>query len=427
MPKRNNGAILNMEQAVEKYIVLIGDGMGDEPLPEFEQRTALEAARIPTMDFLARNGELGLLKTIPDGMPLGSDVANMSLMGYDPREFYTGRGPLEAAAMGIEMNPEDVAFRCNLVTLSFREGRVYMDDYSAGHIGTEEAHSLVEDLATLISSRSFELIPGVSYRHLLLWRGGPEGIVTFPPHDYTNQDVTEAWHIYEDEPLLFQVFKKAITFFHRHPVNEKRKERGLNPANSIWLWGQGRKPVMPTLTDLYGINGSVIAAVDLIKGLGKWAGLDDVKVEGATGFLDTNYRGKAEAALNVLEYQDIAFLHVEAPDEAGHMGNAREKVRAIENFDREVVTPVFEEMSKRNTPFRMLVVTDHYTPVAIRTHAAGAVPFIIYDSRKAGENPSKAYSESAAKETGLEIPEGHTIIPRLLEVELPGEKDEDEG
>ena len=273
-----------MEQAVEKYIVLIGDGMGDEPLPEFEQRTALEAARIPTMDFLARNGELGLLKTIPDGMPLGSDVANMSLMGYDPTEFYTGRGPLEAAAMGIEMNPEDVAFRCNLVTLSFREGRVYMDDYSAGHITTEEAHNLVEDLAPLIASRSFELIPGVSYRHLLLWRGGPEGLVTFPPHDYTNQDVTEAWHIYEDEPLLYQVLKKAITFFHRHPVNEKRKERDLNPANSIWLWGQGRKPVMPTLTELYGIKGSVIAAVDLIKGLGKWAGLEEVKVEGATGF-----------------------------------------------------------------------------------------------------------------------------------------------
>jgi 2,3-bisphosphoglycerate-independent phosphoglycerate mutase len=413
-------------EPVEKFIVLIGDGMGDEPMPEFEQRTALEAARIPTMDYLARTGELGLLKTIPDGMPLGSDVANMSLMGYDPGEFYTGRGPLEAAAMDIDMNPEDVAFRCNLVTLSFREGRVYMDDYSAGHISTEEAHKLVEDLAQLVASRSFELIPGVSYRHLLLWRGGPEGLVTFPPHDYTNADVTEAWHIYEDEPLLYEVLKKAITFFHRHPVNEKRKERGLNVANSIWLWGQGRKPVMPTLTELYGIKGSVIAAVDLIKGLGKWAGLEEIEVRGATGFLDTNYRGKADAALNALEEQDFVFLHVEAPDEAGHMGNAREKVRAIENFDREVVTPIFDGMKKRNIPFRMLVVTDHYTPVSIRTHAAGPVPFIIYDSRKEQDSPDRSYSEKAAAETGLNISQGHHIIPRLLEVPPPEKENGDE-
>ena len=408
----------------KKFIVLVGDGMGDESLPEFEQRTALEAARTPTMDFLAKNGELGLLKTIPEGMPLGSDVANMSLMGYDPGEFYTGRGPLEAAAMDVAMNPEDVAFRCNLVTLAFREGRVYMEDYSAGHISTREAHILMEDLAPLIASRSFELIPGISYRHLLLWRGGPEGLATFPPHDYTNADVTEAWHIYEDEPLLFEVLKKAITFFHRHPVNEKRKEQGRNVANSIWLWGQGRKPVMPTLTELYGINGSVIAAVDLIRGLGTWAGLEKVDVAGATGFLDTNYRGKAEAALSALEEQNFVFIHVEAPDEAGHMGNAREKVKAIENFDREVVTPVFEEMKKRGAHFRMLVVTDHYTPVSIRTHAAGSVPFIIYDNMREQDNSSFVYSEKAAAETGLNISEGHTIIARLLEVPVPENKDE---
>jgi 2,3-bisphosphoglycerate-independent phosphoglycerate mutase len=413
-----------MEKGAEKFIVLVGDGMGDEPLEEFEGRTALEAARIPTMDFLARHGELGLLRTIPKGMPLGSDVANMSLMGYDPKQYYTGRGALEAAAMGVKMNPEDVAFRCNLVNLSFREGRVYMEDYSAGHISTEEAHNLVEDLAPLVASRSFELIPGVSYRHLLLWRGGPEGIVTFPPHDYTGSDVTEAWHIYEEEPLLYEVLKKAITFFHRHPVNEKRKSKGKLPANSIWPWGQGRKPVMPTLEEMFGITGSVIAAVDLIKGLGKWAGLEEVNVPGATGFLDTNYSGKAEAAIKNLMEKDFVFLHVEAPDEAGHMGSAKEKIKAIENFDREVVTPIFEALKRENVSFRMLVATDHYTPVSIRTHAADPVPFIIYDSRREHDTPDVSYCEKAAKETGIMIDEGYKIIERLLEKTITGSTDE---
>lgn len=403
-----------MNKTVDKYIVLVGDGMGDEALPEFEGRTALEAARITTMDMLARRGELGLLKTIPAGFPLGSDVANMSLMGYDPQEFYTGRGALEAAAMGVDMNPEDVAFRCNLVNLAFKEGRVYMEDYSAGHISTEDAHKLIEDLSPLVSNRSFELIPGVSYRNLLLWRGGPEGMATFAPHDYTGLDVTEAWHIYEEEPLLYEVLTRAITFFHRHPVNEKRKEAGLLTANSLWPWGQGRKPALTSVSEMYGVEGAVVAAVDLIKGIGIWAGMENISVPGATGFLDTNYRGKAEAALDQLEEKDFVFLHVEAPDEAGHMGNAREKVKAIESFDRDVVTTVFEGLRKMNVSFRILVATDHYTPVSIRTHSAEPVPFIIYDSTSETSNPENVYSEKCAAESGILVEKGHEIIPRLF-------------
>jgi 2,3-bisphosphoglycerate-independent phosphoglycerate mutase len=316
-----------MKLPSSKYVILIGDGMADLPIDDLGGKTVLEKARTPAMDHLAKLRELGRVLTIPDGFPLGSDVANMSLMGYSPEKFYTGRGPLEAAAMGIQMNPEDVAFRCNMVTLRFREGRVYMEDYSAGHISTEEAHMLIEDLAPLVSSRSFELFAGVSYRHLLLWRGGPEGISTVPPHDFTGMDVTEAWHIYEEEPLLYGLLTKAITLFHRHSVNEKRRAEGKLPANALWPWGQGRRPVFATFSQLYDIDSAVVAAVDLIRGLGVWAGMEVINVPGATGYIDTNYRGKADAALRALKEKTLVLVHVEAPDEAGHMGDVREKIR----------------------------------------------------------------------------------------------------
>ena len=404
-------------RSAEKYIILVGDGMADLPIEEIGGKTALQAARTPFMDLITRMGELGLVKTIPDDMPPGSDVANMSLLGYDPKLYYTGRGPLEAAAMGLKMNPEDVFFRCNLVTLSFLEGRVFMEDYSAGHISTEEAVILINDLAELVRSRSFELYPGVSYRHLLLWRGGPEGIATVPPHDFTGHDVTEAWRVYEEEPLLYEVLKKAINFFHRHPVNVRRQQMGTRPANALWPWGQGRRPVMPTIPQQYGLKGSVVAAVDLIKGLGVWAGLSIPKVKGATGFLDTDYSAKAKAALSALKDNDFVLLHVEAPDEAGHLGNIQEKIKAIEHFDKEIVGPVFEGAKNMGCSFRMMIVTDHYTPVQMKTHARGPVPFVIYDSLDPKDNPDACFDELSASRTGIIYEDGHRIIPHFIGTE----------
>ena len=405
----------NLEEAEnKKYLVLVGDGMADFPIDSLGGRTVLEVARTPAMDRLARLGCLGNVRTVPEGYPPGSDVANMSLMGYDPKKYYTGRGPLEAAALGVKMNPEDVAYRCNLVTLSFREGRVYMHDYSAGHISTEEAHQLLKDFAPHVPPRSFDLIPGVSYRHILIWKGGPEGIPTVPPHDFTGMDVTEAWHTYEEEPMLYELLTKAITFFHHHPVNEKRRAEGKLPANSLWPWGQGRRPRIPTLKELYDIEGAVVAAVDLIKGLGVWAGMEVVEVPGATGYLDTNYRGKAEAALNVLRDKDLVFLHVEAPDEAGHAGDVKEKIRAIENFDKEVVAPILDGLKDLGYPFRMLIVTDHFTPIVLKTHAPGLVPFIIYDSTDVKENEEAAYNEKAAEKSDIVVEQGYRLLSMLV-------------
>ena len=408
---------LNQNAENKKYLVLVGDGMADFPIDSLGGRTVLEVARTPAMDRLARLGCLGTARTVPEGYPPGSDVANMSLMGYDPKKYYTGRGPLEAAALGVKMNPEDVAYRCNLVTLSFREGRVYMHDYSAGHISTEEAHQLLKDFAPHVPNvprKSFDLIPGVSYRHILIWKGGPEGIPTVPPHDFTGMDVTEAWHTYEEEPMLYELLTKAITFFHHHPVNEKRRAEGKLPANSLWPWGQGRRPRIPTLKELYDIEGAVVAAVDLIKGLGVWAGMEVVEVPGATGYLDTNYRGKAEAALNVLKDKDLVFLHVEAPDEAGHAGDVKEKIKAIENFDKEVVAPILDGLKDLGYPFRMLIVTDHFTPIVLKTHAPGLVPFIIYDSTDVKENEEAAYNEKAAEKSDLVVEQGYRLLSMLV-------------
>ncbi len=405
----------NLEEAEnKKYLVLVGDGMADFPIDSLGGKTVLEVARTPAMDRLARLGCLGTVRTVPEGYPPGSDVANMSLMGYDPKKYYTGRGPLEAAALGVKMNPEDVAYRCNLVTLSFREGRVYMHDYSAGHITTEEAHQLLKDFAPHVPPRSFDLIPGVSYRHVLIWKGGPEGIPTVPPHDFTGMDVTEAWHTYEEEPMLYELLTKAITFFHHHPVNEKRRAEGKLPANSLWPWGQGRRPRIPTLKELYDIEGAVVAAVDLIKGLGVWAGMEIVDVPGATGYLDTNYRGKAQAALDVLKDKDLVFLHVEAPDEAGHAGDIKEKIKAIENFDKEVVAPILDGLKDLGYPFRMLIVTDHFTPIVLKTHAPGLVPFIIYDSTDVKENEEAAYNEKAAEKSDLVVEQGYRLLSMLI-------------
>lgn len=397
-----------------KYVILIGDGMADHPVESIGGKTALEAARIPFINKLCAMGELGAVTTVPHHLPPASDVANMSLFGYDPAEYYTGRGAIEAAAMGIPMNPEDVAFRCNLVTLTLKDNRIFMKDYSAGHISTEEGAEIMKTLSKEIQNRSFSLYPGVSYRHILLWRGGPEGISTIPPHDVTGQDVTEAWRLYEEEPVLNDFLNNAVDILHRHPVNQKRKAEGKAVANSLWPWGQGRKPFMPPIEQEYGIKGAVIAAVDLIKGLAKLTGMTIINVDGATGYLDTNYKGKGLAALEALKDHDLVIVHVEAPDEAGHMGDIKEKIRAIEQFDREVVGTVFNGLNETYSDFRLMVTTDHFTPVALKTHAQGNVPFVIYDKVNPKDNLGSRFTEKTASQAKIQIKPGHKLMERFI-------------
>ncbi|MFH1148551.1 MAG: cofactor-independent phosphoglycerate mutase [Pseudomonadota bacterium] len=396
-----------------KYLILIGDGMGDFPLEELGGKTPLQAAYTPGMDFLARNGELGLVRTVPDGFEPGSDVANLCILGYDPRQFYTGRGPLEAGSLGIKMAADDVAFRCNLVTLGFRDGQVIMADYSAGHISTEEARSMVNDIQQVRAS-GLSIYPGVSYRHLLVWANGDEKIVTVPPHDHSGKDVTRYWAVYESTPGLAGWISSVTAILKDHPVNRKREHLGKNPGNAVWLWGQGRAPRMPKFSDRFGISGGIISAVDLLKGIGVYAGLEPISVPGATGYLDTNYRGKAEYALAALKKKDLVIVHVEAPDEASHGGSLEEKMNAIESFDREVVQRTTDGMTGFDE-YRILLVTDHYTPVSLKTHVAEAVPFAVFSSQKCPEQSQLGFNEIDAKKTGLFIAEGHKLIERLME------------
>ncbi|OAQ20690.1 cofactor-independent phosphoglycerate mutase [Thermosulfurimonas dismutans] len=406
-----------------KYIVLVGDGMGDFPLKELSGRTPLEVATTPGMDFLAQHGEMGLVQTVPQGMSPGSDVANMSLMGYPPQEKYTGRGPIEAASLNIPMRPEDVAFRCNLVTLKKVGTNLIMEDYSAGHISTEEARILIEDLNRELSTDKLELFCGKSYRHILLWRGGPEGLRTFPPHDLIGKNIYHAWLAYKEEPMLRDFLIRAIKILEKHPVNQRRVQENKPPANALWPWGQGRIPLLEPFSEKWGLSGAVVAAVDLIKGLGVLAGLEIIEVEGATGYLDTNYEGKALAAIEALKKHDFVFLHVEAPDEAAHQGSIELKIKAIQDFDRYVVRTILEEAAANFSEYRILAVTDHLTPIPLRTHSSKPVPFVIFDSRDEDIKRSEGFSERTAQGSGLFIPDGQTLMIRFLQKEprLPQE------
>ncbi|MBI5286045.1 MAG: cofactor-independent phosphoglycerate mutase [Deltaproteobacteria bacterium] len=393
-----------------KYIILIGDGMADYPIEELGGRTPLQAAKIPNMDLLAWKGTIVLVKTIPDGFPPGSDIANLSILGYDPSKYYTGRSPLEAASIGVELSPEDLAFRCNLVTLIQHDGKVFMGDYSAGHISTEEAKRIIQDLDKELSPEGVRFYPGVSYRHLMVWRGGPDGLETTPPHDISGKEIIDYLPRGEGSKKLVELMTCAQMLLKDHPVNQEREEKGLNPPNSIWLWGQGRAPRMPTLKERFGIEGSIISAVDLMKGIGIYAGLKVVHVPGVTGYIDTNYKGKAEYALRELEERDFVCVHVEAPDEASHQGDLKTKIRAIEDFDREVVGRVLDGL-QRFKNYRIMVLTDHPTPIIKKTHTREAVPFVVYPcSGKGGEG----FDEGNVQASGLFVEEGFRLIERFL-------------
>ncbi|XOF34652.1 MAG: cofactor-independent phosphoglycerate mutase [Candidatus Electrothrix sp. YB6] len=402
-----------------KYILLIGDGMGDTPVPELGYQTPLEAAHKPTIDRLCALAEPLLVRTVPEGYPPGSDVANLSLLGYEPEKYYTGRAPLEAASMGIDIPENALAFRCNLVTVDYQEdNRLTMLDYSAGHISTAEAAELIAAVQEECGTERLALYPGVSYRHLLIHHGAvPESLHTVPPHDYMDQEVTEFYRQYLAADYLAELMRKSAAVLADHPVNRKRQAEGKRPANSIWIWGEGKKPAMNLLQERHNISGSLISAVDLLKGLGVCSGLEVLEVEGATGYLDTNYQGKAEAALDALTGKDFVLVHVEAPDEAGHQGAVQDKVHAIEDFDARIVTPIVDEMDRRGEEYRLVVTMDHYTPLARRTHEDWPVPMFLYASRGTGRPSGVSYTEANIKTIAEYFPNGAAFFSRFIRQE----------
>jgi len=392
-----------------KYIVLLGDGMADYPLDELEGKTPLEAARTANMDFMAKEGTLGLVDTIPEGFKPGSDVANLSVLGYDPGTCYSGRGPLEAANMGIVLGPQDVAFRCNLTTLSGGDDPT-MDDFTAGHITSADAAAIISDLNRELGNKIYQFFPGVSYRHLLVWRNGKETMITTPPHDITGQTTNGFLPQGEGSGEIRSLMKEARGVLDAHPVNLDRINRGKKPANAIWLWGQGRAPHMDKLTDRYQITGGIISAVDLLNGIGVYAGLKPIHVEGATGYTDTNYVGKAQKALAALKEMDFVFVHVEAPDEMGHEGNLQGKIRAIEDFDEKVVGTILRGINELGD-VRVMVLSDHPTPLITRTHAADPSPFAIYSSiPEENRSSGLSYGEAMAKASGLTVTPGCNLM-----------------
>ncbi len=410
-----------------KYLILLGDGMADRPLSDLSGRTPLEAAKTPNMDTISSGGVLGLAQTIPDGMVKGSDIANLSVLGYDPAAIYTGRSPLEAAGMGVSMAADDVAFRCNLVTLGVRNGSsiiteipadelkqdLVMVDFAAGHPSDEEARSIVDTLADGLASEGVELHTGVSYRHLLVWRGGNENLTVEAPHDLTDRAIGEGWPMGPASGKVIGLMERAVSLLADHPVNRVRKKNGRPPVNCIWLWGQGKRPRLPSFAESYGKTGAIITAVDLLKGIGVSLGLDVIDVPGATGYLDTDYEGKADAALKALEKVDLVYVHVEAPDEASHGGSLRDKIQAIEDFDSMVVGRVLKGLPRAGR-CRLMVLPDHATPLEIKTHSDEPVPFAALDTSSKAAGSGLAYSESNAALTGIKYPKGHELMGSLI-------------
>jgi 2,3-bisphosphoglycerate-independent phosphoglycerate mutase len=398
-------------------VVLCGDGMADYPIPELQGRTPLQAAKTPNLDRMAKQGILGLVRTVPAGMAPGSDVANLSIFGYDPARYFTGRAPLEAAAMGVKLNPEDVAFRCNLVTLGEADGRETMDDFSAGHISTDEAREIIGEIGRVLGDEEFRFYPGVSYRHLMVWHGGERGleIKTTPPHDISGKEIAEFLPRGKGREEILSLMEKAQKMLPGFPVNRKRQQAGKKPANAIWLWGQGKAPALLPMTERFGLRGSVISAVDLTKGIGSYAGLEIVNVPGATGYLDTNYRGKADSALREISRKDFVYVHLEAPDEASHNGNLKDKIQAIEDFDRKIVGPILRGLEKIGD-FRLLALPDHPTPLVLRTHSPEPVPFVVFSSGDSKNSPreDRCFDETSAQKAGWEVERGHELMEKFI-------------
>ncbi|WXG40806.1 MAG: cofactor-independent phosphoglycerate mutase [Candidatus Freyarchaeum deiterrae] len=393
-----------------KYIVIVGDGMADYPLEELNGKTPLQVANKPNMDFIALKGRNGTLRTVPDKMQPGSDVANLSVLGYDPLKYYTGRGPIEAISLGIKLEENENAFRCNLITL--KDGR--MEDYSAGHISSEEAKKLIETMNIKLASHSIKFYNGVSYRHILvIINNRTEKTECTPPHDITDKIIDPYLPRGKGSEILLELIRKSQEILKNHPINIKRIRDGKAPANSIWPWGQGKKPNLQSFEEKFGVKGAIISAVDLIKGIGLLIGLKVIQVPGATGYYETNYTGKAECALKSLEDGDFVYIHVEAPDEASHAGDIENKIKAIENIDEKIVGKILNKIGNLSNDYKIAILPDHPTPIKIKTHSNDPVPVAIYSNKEKGDEVSK-YDESSAKRGSLGLLEGEQFMKLFI-------------
>lgn len=399
-----------------KYLVVLYDGMADYPVPALDGKTPMELAKKPLLDKLARFGKVGTVKTVADGLKPGSDIANMSVLGYNPKECYTGRSPLEAVSIGVDMKDTDIIFRTNLVTLSDEEN--YEDktmvDYSAGDISTAEAAEIIKSVQEHFGNDKFAFYSGVAYRHCLVWNNGTLDLGKMtPPHDISGKVIGEHLSDNENAKELIAMMKKSYDFLMEHPVNKERMAKGERPANSIWLWGEGTKPALSNFKEKYGVDGSIISAVDLLKGIAKCAGMGSPDVEGATGYIDTNFEGKAERAIEELKTKDFVYIHIEAPDECGHRNEPENKVRAIELIDEKVLAKVLPELDKYED-YKIMILPDHPTPIVTMTHAGDAVPYLIYQKSKATDNGIESFTENTAKDAGNYVEVGYTLMDSFI-------------
>ncbi len=398
-----------------KYIVLLCDGMADEPIQSLGGKTPLESANTPCMDMLANCGVLGMVQTVPKNLPPASDVANLEVLGYDAQKYYTGRAPLEALSMGVHLSGDDVAVRCNLVTISeneniFEEKR--MLDHSAGAISTKQAKELILELQEKLGSDVFSFFAGLSYRHCMLWHEGSLNCKHIPPHDILGEKIGGFLPV-EDEILA--LMKQSYDILNEHPINITRQKKGLNKANCIWLWGEGIKPNLPNFKSKTGLNSAMISAVDLLKGIAICANMQVLTVKGATGTKNTDYTAKAKAAIAILKNDvDFVYIHVEAPDECGHEGDVKGKIQAIENIDEKLLSPLLNSLKNMGEQYKILITPDHATPCELRTHTAKAVPFILYDSDTTKQTSALKYSEKTASSTSKFIPKGHDLIKLMF-------------
>ena len=398
-----------------KYIIVLGDGMADEPISTLNDKTPLEYAHTPMMDALSKKGEIGMVHTIPEGMAPGSDTANLSVMGYDPMIYYSGRSPLEALSIGVPMKEDDIAFRCNVVTISEEDvefEKQTIIDHSSGEISTEDAAVLIETVKRELAKDGYQFYVGTSYRHCLIWEKGQVMELT-PPHDVLEQVIGE---YLPKDTVLRDMMKRSYDILKDHPINVERKKQGLNPANCLWFWGAGTKPMLSDFREKTGKKGIMISAVDLLKGIAVGAGMDNAYVKGANGGLHTNYEGKMQAAVKAVSEDgyDFAYIHVEAPDELGHQGSVERKVQAIEYLDERIIAPVVNNLKEKGIDFRILILPDHPTPIRVRTHTAGNVPYLLYDSTLE-RNEEWSYNEKDALNSGNLVEKGHTLIDKLFE------------
>ena len=396
-----------------KYIVVLGDGMSDEPIAALGGKTPLEAANIPTMDALAAGGEMGMVQNVPAGMSPGSEIANLSVMGYNPLTDFTGRSPLEALSVGVKMESDDLIFRCNVVTLTEEEpyAEKKILDHSSGEISTQEADELMDAIREAFNDETFQFYTGTSYRHIMVWKKGSASHLE-PPHDHLTQVIGD---YLPQDAVLRSFMEKSYDILNNHPVNLRRAAQGKRKANSLWYWGAGTKPSLGSFREKTGLKGAMISAVDLLKGIAVGAGMEIYQVEGATGSIDTNYEGKAQAAIDALlkDGCDFAYIHVEAPDEMGHQGELDHKILAIEDLDSRIIAPICKAMEDAGEDYRMLVLPDHPTPLRIRTHSGDPVPYVLYDSTRQVKKIAR-YSEAEARATGIFEPEGYKLMDKLL-------------